>query len=320
MEYLIYKSDELYHYGVKGMKWGVRHDKQASGIRKKRPLTEYERSLAKSYQRKYKNLSKEDAEEAARIHQRNKKLITIGAAVVTGAAIGYVAYRTHGRLIADNVIKAGHTMQTVHNHPELIKNGEKFYTAADKFDKWKYMSAFSKNHEPNMPGEFKKKITMKASENIKVAGLRTGEKVYKELQATNKQFAANTKGMSYYRFNKYKLLGKADSSANIYINKLKSMGYDGIADINDRTGWKTKAHILFDNSKITDIKVSDITRKEVAKATLGRSLVENLQSYSNPYYITVGGFTLGTAALSMENDLNDNRLRNLNAKRKGKKK
>ena len=144
MNYRLVYSDELYHYGVKGMRWGIRKE-IPSGSKKPRPLTAYEKDLARTYRKQYKNITKEEANEAARKSARNKKLIIAGATVVTGAAIGYVAYKTHNRMVADNIIKAGHTMQTVHNHPELIKNGEKFYTAANKTDKWKYMAAFSQN-------------------------------------------------------------------------------------------------------------------------------------------------------------------------------
>lgn len=312
-----YNNAALMHYGVKGMKWGIRHDPERKG-RKPRALSAYEKSLAASYRKRNKNISKEAAAEEVRRQTRNRRAIAIGAAVLTGAALGYVAYRTHGRMVADNIIKAGHTLQTVHNHPELIQNGEKFYTAADRADKWKYLAAFSQNHDPKVPGEFKKRITMKAASNIRVAGLKTGEKTFNELRKVDPEFAKATAGESWRHFNTYKLLGEPRKETKIYIDKLKSMGYDGIADINDRTGWKTRAHILFGNEKITDIKVHDIVAGDVKKAQVKRIGVETLQAWSSdPWNVVLGGATAGTVGLSYESKRHEKWLQD---QKKGKSK
>ena len=153
---------------------------------------------------------------------------------------------------------------------------------------------------------------MKASENIKVAGLKTGKQVFNDLKATNPEFASLVKGDSYRDFNTYKLLGKTGKAGNIYIDKLKSMGYDGIADINDRTGWKTNAHILFGNTKLTDIKVHDISTKEVAKAQTGRFFVETLQANSDAGSLLVIGSTVGGIGTSYNNYREQQRLQQLN--------
>ena len=63
---MYYQNEYLMHYGVKGMKWGVRHDRPSSGERKSR------RKTRASIRRNYTGGRSSDALKAARRQDINK--------------------------------------------------------------------------------------------------------------------------------------------------------------------------------------------------------------------------------------------------------
>lgn len=119
MDYLITASnDEEYisHYGILGMKWGVRHDRelvgQGSGVeigeqikhlpkdqQKKinKVVTKHKKELVSKYQRQ--GMTKTQAIEQANKDIENQKKLKIGLAIAGGAltlGAGVALYKTGG--------------------------------------------------------------------------------------------------------------------------------------------------------------------------------------------------------------------------------
>ena len=88
-------SNELYHYGVKGMKWGVRKDVYKSMSRADRKMT---RQIHRRNQRAgYKSLKKDYNSVYGRMINSQNDAMTIGAifAGPLGAAVGQALVNSH---------------------------------------------------------------------------------------------------------------------------------------------------------------------------------------------------------------------------------
>lgn len=93
MTYAIISDGELYHYGVKGMHWGVRRYQNADGTLKpagRKRYTDSGTSSAKTTRGGKKQLT--DEERAARNAKIKKAALTVGAVAAT-AALAYVGHK-----------------------------------------------------------------------------------------------------------------------------------------------------------------------------------------------------------------------------------
>lgn len=87
---------ELYHHGVKGMKWGVRHDYVPKGVSVRRVGT---------------NGSKDDSEhKGIRLTDKQKKYIKIGAAVAATALVAYGGYKLSKSGALDKYVQRGKSL------------------------------------------------------------------------------------------------------------------------------------------------------------------------------------------------------------------
>lgn len=124
-------SDELYHFGVKGMKWGIRHDKNRSGSsrsrKKKRVASEdYTRSRDIMKKKPYEMSNRELQEANKRLQLENNyknNYNDIGKKIVDRfeqTSIQKIADMAAGAIVAYGVAKGGSLLKQY--GPTLLNN------------------------------------------------------------------------------------------------------------------------------------------------------------------------------------------------------
>lgn len=190
--------NSLYHFGTKGMKWGIRRYQNEDGTLTPEGRRRYAKLIAR-----YKKAGMSDKEinnaiaNRRKIERRTKLLAGAAAAGVVGLA----AYRGLGGRYFDKTIKAGQKIKTVTMDPELMKKGH-FYAAKSRGDANKYVALWGEQKGMfGFPtGEYKKQVVNKAISNVKIASEKNQAKTLKELMTSNKEFRddlinlANKKG------------------------------------------------------------------------------------------------------------------------------
>lgn len=290
---------ELYHWGVKGMKWGVRRYQNKDGsltpAGKKRysddgsPTTKKKSKHRIELEEGYRKLglTREEAERQADARIRTEKILAASAAVTVGACAAFVANKKIRERI-DQVIKAGEQMQRIEMQDTGGQLHDMFYVAKGKRDTRRYKNMLGMTRQMQTGEAYVMKL--EAAKDIKVASQDRAAKMFGDLYKNDAQFrnsvqdivgkhfagknrVADVNNLSnrnikkmYENFNSNiaQARNKTNRPDNVFFEKLKSAGYGAVQDINDMkySGYRAKNPLIVFDKSGSDVMVKSYKKME----------------------------------------------------------
>lgn len=305
MENCILPNTYLAHYGVLGMRWGVRKQRPTTGTsRRTSPAYGYRQMVQKYQARGY---SKRNADLLAK-----RKMITRAALMIVGgvavASIAATAYRKIGLNYCDKVIKAGTILQNIGASADDDFKDAAFYAAMNKHDKKLYGALYpvEKRFLMNNPAVFKNQLEV--TKDIQRASNKKARKIVLDKMSQDPQFKKDVfealKNTSYgrgknlndlYTNNPKALYDAVNRSLatpefqNAGVHKkvysaLEEKGYNAILDINDTkySGYKKLAQeptIVFGKGvvkKLEGVRLEDCKLHSNEQKYIKDSVTKNL--------------------------------------------
>lgn len=285
---------ELYHYGIKGQKWGVRRFQKKDGTLTSDGKKRYsDESTTKSHkkikvthrdvlEKKYrdKGMSPEEAKAAADKRIKVEKTVAVMAGVTVAACAAYYAKNKWTETYCDQILKSGTTFHNLDSAANY-RPGEHLYVNYRQNDINYFRGHFAVNKMRKTGQVFDHTITTNA--DIKIPSVKTRKSTFKELYDSDEQFRAafndhrgffkGKNSASYTYKNMWSKFGDKDTpefnvAKRKYFDALASKGYSAIVDEWDTSKgvFRSDAPLILLNTSdkaFGDMSIKELTTRDV---------------------------------------------------------
>lgn len=281
-------TPELYHHGIKGMRWGIRRFQNKDGSLTPTGKKRYDDSTPKQIKKnnhrlkledKYrqKGASQKEAEALAEKRIRGEKYVAAAAGVTLAACAAYYA---HKRYAVDKVISSDTEFHRIMklNSDDVIREGPQ-YMAYKKGDRTKYKGILAKTFEAQKSYGIHDKeivdVSVKAKQDIKIASPKRAKDTFERLYRENDDFREAVSRSNVEMAKNYKEAGINNKITKIYRNvnnkgslsknDIRGKAYDAfnVGLVNDSESGKKAARIFYDDLKKQGVNaVQDINDKK----------------------------------------------------------